>query len=1624
MKSFRRFLRVLGLLSLVFQNIAICEAQTPPMRILPLGDSLTSGVTGSSTTVQGAYRNKLYTLLTNAGYNVDFVGTQTDATNPALPDRDHQGMGGYRIDQLQTGLPSWLGATEDPDVVLLMIGTNDFSANFNVASAQTRLANLLSDLATRRPYAKIILATLPLRADSAALEAQQVAFNSAIPGIVNDQLALSRQVSYVDIHAALLAADLQEGVHPTATGYGKIADTWFPAISSVITPLGTSNPPALLRTEPATDLFHITVKFSKPLADSAANLANFSLNGGLTISQAVLDPTTKRSITLTTSAQTAGAFYILTVNGVKDRTPQQNAIAPGSQLSFSAFSLVNGGFEAGVTGWNMTGNYLVYPTTPPYIASQGSTLVVMNGGQTPPNAVITQAFPTVPGQSYVLEFDMGVLAGNFAAQQLGISVSGAGSLVAQNEIMFGNGLGNSVWAPKSFAFIANSASTVLTFQDQSATSDGIDLLLDNVRVTAVAGPSNGAPTALADNYIVNQNVALVVPPSGVLANDTDPQASPLTAVVNIGPAHGSLTLNANGGFTYTPVTGYSGPDSFTYHANDGGLDSNIATASITVTAAANGSLVNGSFENGETGWTITGNRLVYQSDGTYVATDPQPVATAHMLVLNGGPAVPDAVIKQDFATISGQSYLLTFDIGTVAANTASQTLRVSLLNKNTSASLLLVDASATGNGLVTSAWTAKSYAFTATGNLTTLTFSDISTATTGIDLMLDNVKVTAAGGPPNTAPVAANDSYSTNQNTALVVAAAGVLINDTDAESNPLTAVVNVSPVHGNLTLNANGGFTYTPATGYSGPDSFTYHANDGSSDSNIATVSIVVNVVNTAPVAVADSYSANQNTLLVVPAAGVLSNDTDAQSNTLTAIINAGPSHGSLTLNSNGGFSYTPASGYSGPDSFTYHANDGSLNSNIATVSITVNSVNTAPVAAADSFSTNQNTALVVTAAGVLTNDTDAQSNTLTAILSAGPSHGSLSLNANGGFTYTPTTGYTGPDSFTYRANDGSLNSNIATVSINVNAVNTAPVALDDSYSINKNSMLVVSAAGVLTNDTDAQSNPLTAVLSAGPAHGTLTLSPNGSFTYTPATDYTGPDSFTYRANDGSLNSNVATVSITVNAPVTNVLANGSFESDYTAWTKSGNQAIALYPTTDGRKLVAFNGSNLAANGILSQTFPTVSGQTYTLTFDAGILSYVKKYQVLEVKIAGPGSLLSQTITLKGDGDGIIDWISKTYTFVAGSSTATITFLDRSTTTTALDLLLDNVRISGPPAFPNSAPVAAGDTYSANKNTALVIPTTGVLGNDSDPQSDALTAVLESGPAHGTLVLSPNGGFTYTPATGFTGSDSFTYHASDSALNSNTATVTISVNQIPAGILVNPSFESDFSGWTTTGNQSIEFYPATDGIKVVAFNGQNLTPNAVLSQTFATTAGKTYMLTFDAGVFSYTTDPQSLLVTVKGSASLLSRSVNLTGIRGGAFTWAAQSFSFTADSVSTTLTFRDQSTATVGIDLLLDNVRINALPSPSVSSVVTPPPAVNIGVPSLTVAAGNATMSMIAAKTGDYVFERSEDLVTWEILDGQPDVRAGELVEFYDFKDPLSTQAPKQKMFYRIGVREIVPAN
>ena len=208
-------------------------------------------------------------------------------------------------------------------------------------------------------------------------------------------------------------------------------------------------------------------------------------------------------------------------------------------------------------------------------------------------------------------------------------------------------------------------------------------------------------------------------------------------------------------------------------------------------------------------------------------------------------------------------------------------------------------------------------------------------------------------------------------------------------------------------------------------------------------TVAVTSGVVPVPPVAVADAAATAEDTPLAASAPGVLANDTDGNGDALTARLVTGPAHGTLTLAANGSYAYAPAANFHGTDTFTYVANDGTADSPPATVTITVTSVNDAPVAQGDIVSGPQDAAIVRAAPGVLANDTDADGDALTARIVTAPAHGTLTLAANGSYIYTPTAGYAGADSFTYVANDGTADSPPATVAITLTPVVVGRVGL-----------------------------------------------------------------------------------------------------------------------------------------------------------------------------------------------------------------------------------------------------------------------------------------------------------------------------------------------------------------------------------------------------------------------------------------------------------------------------------------------------------------------------------------------------------------------------------------------------
>ena len=418
-------------------------------------------------------------------------------------------------------------------------------------------------------------------------------------------------------------------------------------------------------------------------------------------------------------------------------------------------------------------------------------------------------------------------------------------------------------------------------------------------------------------------------------------------------------------------------------------------------------------------------------------------------------------------------------------------------------------------------------------------------------------------------PVAVDDVYTTTEDIVLNIAAPGVLTNDSGA----LTAVVSDTVSSGTLVFNADGSFTYTPNANFCGVDTFTYYAQNGQIASNLATVTINVICFNDAPLAVDDGYTTAQNTNLSIAAPGVLTNDSDLENDPLSALLDTDVAVGTLTLNSDGSFLYAPALDFSGVVTFTYHANDGQADSNIATVTITVTPAgNQPPVALEDVYTTTAGVTLDVIVPGVLSNDSDPNLDTLTTVLSDTVSNGTLVLNADGSFSYTPAAGFCGTDLFTYYANDGQTLSNLTLVTILVQCVNNPPVAVDDSYLTSVNTNLAIAAPGVLVNDTDADADPLAAVLDADVAVGSLVLNADGSFTYAPAVDFAGVVTFTYHVNDGQADSNIATVTITVTpAAVTDL-----------AITKSATPDPVLRGAALVYSLLAANQGPLDANGVV----------------------------------------------------------------------------------------------------------------------------------------------------------------------------------------------------------------------------------------------------------------------------------------------------------------------------------------------------------------------------------------------------------------------------------------------------------
>ncbi len=578
--------------------------------------------------------------------------------------------------------------------------------------------------------------------------------------------------------------------------------------------------------------------------------------------------------------------------------------------------------------------------------------------------------------------------------------------------------------------------------------------------------------------------------------------------------------------------------------------------------------------------------------------------------------------------------------------------------------------------------------------------------------------------------------------------------HDVDIATNndKLTLSVTSGASHGTAVVTTDGNLVYTPGADWNGTDSFVYRATDEDGAWDEGTVTIEVAQANDAPVTDNETVSVDEDNSILID---VLDGDTDKDQNPL---LNAhyedeelsvslaesdlrGPSHGTITIDEETGYiRYTPGKDYNGLDEFEYNCSDGEALTK-GTVYVTVNQVNDAPMANADTASTPDETPVSI---NVLTNDTDVDTRedlnlnvrhststfSVTDYGFIGDAHGTLS-EENGVITYTPSLNFVGTQQISYTLDDGHGETDTGVLSVTVNAENDAPSAFDDAMNMEEDNSATIN---VLDNDRDQDPgdtlsfNGFTESTSGMP--GTFETASDGTVSFTPNANYHGSFTIGYQVRDaGGLTSDAA-VTITVSA------------ANDTPVAQDGTSSTA----EDTQKTV-----DVAA--LVSDADILTDGDTYKISVEA---DGVPKHGTVTVS----GTQITYTPATDWNGT---DSFTYTATDEAGA-------FDEGTITMTVTPV-------------NDAPVAAADTLTLDEDTTASVD---ALDNDTDVDTNGLLnettqaapTLLSVGTAlHGTARIT-DGQIEYSPSANYNGLDSFTYTITDGSLTSS-ATVSVTVRQV-----------------------------------------------------------------------------------------------------------------------------------------------------------------------------------------------------------------------------------------------------
>jgi hypothetical protein len=644
-------------------------------------------------------------------------------------------------------------------------------------------------------------------------------------------------------------------------------------------------------------------------------------------------------------------------------------------------------------------------------------------------------------------------------------------------------------------------------------------LTDSGTITIDVSAVNDAPVAIdVPDAVTDEDVALTTPVSG-----TDIDTGDVVTVDHTtdGP-HGTTQVVGPNAVKYTPALNFNGIDAYGFTVTDsnGGFDDGTVTVTVNpvndapvvpdqpFTIAEDNptilSIFAGDVDGDLLDWSILGPPahghvvgigpdLVYVPNTNFVGDDTFQVQVSDGHLSDSATITVHVAPVNDQPTANGSTVTTTEDSAVTFPLSGSDV-------DGGSVSFTAPQAGPSHGGAVCAA---GSCTYTPVGDFNG---ADQFQFTVSDGFLTDTASVTIIVTPVNDPPVVNPALVGTPEDTPVAVT-----IVAADIDGDALTYAVD-APVNGTMSGIAPN-LVYTPNPNWFGTESLNVVANDGHGGSTPSLVGITVTSVNDAPLATGGSIATDEETPVSFQLGGF-----DVDGNSLTYTVDTAPpaANGSLGCDSAGACTFSPATNVNGEQVVAYTVSDGSLTSS-SVFSVLVAPVNDPPVAANGSTLTSEDTA-----ANIALGATDTEGDALTYSVTSPPSHGGL-VCAGASCVYTPAANYNGADAFTWEANDGGASSNIATRTINVTAVNDAPQALDVARTTDEDIAVPIALLA-----TDVDGDPITFSVDGPPSHGGVTIA-GAVATYTPAANYFGTDSFTYRATDPSGAFTVGRVSLIV---------------------------------------------------------------------------------------------------------------------------------------------------------------------------------------------------------------------------------------------------------------------------------------------------------------------------------------------------------------------------------------------------------------------------------------------------------------------------------------------------------------